>query len=100
MQRSPARPRVRTRREQTVTHEAAVIVGHSGGSYTAQRFALDHRDRTLGLVLVGAFHSFAGPGFRELLAVVDELTDPVDLRSFASPGEHLLRAGPAGATRS
>jgi pimeloyl-ACP methyl ester carboxylesterase len=59
-------------------HEAAVIVGHSGGSYTAQRFALDHPDRTLGLVLIGAFDSFATEEFRELLAVVDELTDPVD----------------------
>jgi pimeloyl-ACP methyl ester carboxylesterase len=61
-----------------VGHEAAVIVGHSGGSYTAQRFALDHPDRTLGLVLVGAFHSLAGADILELLAVVDELTDPVD----------------------
>src|SRR5262244_1089975 len=29
----------------------AVIVGHSMGSYIAQRFALDYPDRTLGLVL-------------------------------------------------
>jgi pimeloyl-ACP methyl ester carboxylesterase len=59
--------------------EAAVIVGHSGGSYTAQRFALDHPDRTLGLVLVGAFHAMAdNPDTDELAAVVATLTDPVD----------------------
>jgi non-heme chloroperoxidase len=59
--------------------EAALIVGHSGGAYTAQRFALDHRDRTLGLVLIGSFSSFEGnPGVRELQEAVAELTDPVD----------------------
>ena len=58
--------------------DAAVVVGHSGGSYTAQRFGVDHPERTLGLVLVGAFHDFAGADVAELGAVVEELTDPVD----------------------
>ena len=38
----------------------AVIVGHSMGSWIAQQFAVDHPDRTLGLVLVGAFATVAG----------------------------------------
>jgi pimeloyl-ACP methyl ester carboxylesterase len=59
--------------------EAAVIAGHSGGSYTAQRFALDHPDRTLGVVLVGAFRAFHdNPGVLELRQAVSQLTDPVD----------------------
>ena len=58
--------------------EAAVIVGHSGGSYTAQRFALDHPDRTLGIVLVGAFHSFRDNAGVSIWQAVIELTDPVD----------------------
>jgi non-heme chloroperoxidase len=59
--------------------EAAVIVGHSGGSYTAQRFALDHPDRTLGVVLIGAFRAVHdNPGVLELGEAVSQLTDPVD----------------------
>ena len=59
--------------------DAAVIVGHSGGSYTAQRFALDHPERTLGLVLVAAFHDMRdNPGVRELWQAVSALTDPVN----------------------
>jgi pimeloyl-ACP methyl ester carboxylesterase len=59
--------------------EAALIVGHSGGSYAAQRFALDHADRTLGLVLIGSFHVFhENPGVRELESAIAQLTDPVD----------------------
>lgn len=59
--------------------EAAVIVGHSGGSYAAQRFALDHPERTLGVVLIGAFRAFRdNAGVLELRESVSELTDPVD----------------------
>lgn len=36
----------------------AVVVGHSMGTANALRFALDHPERTLGLVLIGAFASF------------------------------------------
>jgi non-heme chloroperoxidase len=59
--------------------DAAVIAGHSGGSYAAQRFALDHPDRTLGVVLIGSFRAFHdNPGALELHEAVRELDDPVD----------------------
>lgn len=59
--------------------EAAVIAGHSGGSYAAQRFALDHPDRTLGVVLIGTFRAFReNPGVIELREAVSGFTDPVD----------------------
>jgi non-heme chloroperoxidase len=58
--------------------DAAVVVGHSGGSYTAQRFAVDHPERTLALVLNGAYLALDSPDVDELLAAVDGLTDPVD----------------------
>jgi non-heme chloroperoxidase len=35
--------------------DATVVVGHSAGSLVARRFAMDHPERTLGLVLIGAF---------------------------------------------
>lgn len=59
---------------------AALIVGHSMGSYVAQRFALDHPSRTLGLVLMGAFPTIRGNrGVQELWdARVSSLADPVD----------------------
>jgi pimeloyl-ACP methyl ester carboxylesterase len=59
--------------------EAAVIVGSSSGGYVAQRFAADHPDRTLGLVLVGAPRSLRDkPGVSELLDAVSALSDPID----------------------
>jgi non-heme chloroperoxidase len=59
--------------------DAAVIAGHSAGSYTAQRFAIDHPDRTLGLVLIGAFRTFRdNPGIQELWHAVSRLADPID----------------------
>jgi non-heme chloroperoxidase len=59
--------------------DAAVIVGHSGGAYAAQRFALDHPGRTLALVLIGAFQDVrANPDVLALLDAVAALTDPVD----------------------
>jgi non-heme chloroperoxidase len=58
---------------------AAVLVGHSGGSYTAQRFAIEHPERTLGIALVGAFRALSGkPELHELWQAVAELSDPVD----------------------
>jgi non-heme chloroperoxidase len=58
---------------------SAVIVGHSAGSYVARRFARDHPERTLGLVLVGAFRAFHdNPGVLELAEEVSQLADPVD----------------------
>jgi non-heme chloroperoxidase len=35
-----------------------VVVGHSMGSTNAQRFAIDYPERTLGLVLAGAFATY------------------------------------------
>jgi non-heme chloroperoxidase len=58
----------------------AVIVGHSMGASIAQRFAIDHPVRTLGLVLVGSLTTWRGhPEFVELWdSVVAMLTDPID----------------------
>jgi pimeloyl-ACP methyl ester carboxylesterase len=60
--------------------KSAVIVGHSMGSYIAQRFAIDYPDRTLGLVLIGSFSTLRGnrevAAFRD--SVVSKLSDPVD----------------------
>jgi pimeloyl-ACP methyl ester carboxylesterase len=59
---------------------SAVIVGHSMGSSIGQRFALDHPERTLGLVLVGAFTSWTdSPSVMEFWeTAVSTLEDPVD----------------------
>lgn len=57
---------------------AAAIAGASSGGLVAQRFAVDHPDRTLGLILVGAPASLRGkPGVEDLAATVAGLTDPV-----------------------
>ncbi|HYP27465.1 MAG TPA: alpha/beta hydrolase [Blastocatellia bacterium] len=60
--------------------EAAVVVGHSMGSGVGKRFAIDYPERTLGLVLVGAFATFqTNQGVREFWdSVVSNLSDPVD----------------------
>jgi non-heme chloroperoxidase len=59
--------------------ERAVIVGHSMGSTVARRFASDHPERTLGLVLVASFAAFAGnPAVEELSGIAAELEDPLD----------------------
>jgi non-heme chloroperoxidase len=59
--------------------EAAFVVGHSMGSVNAQRFAIDHPERTLGLVLVGSFASLPNnPVPRALLDEVTAMEDPVD----------------------
>ena len=81
-----------------VGHEAAVIVGHSMGSYIAQRFAIDHPERTVGLVLMGAFRSFAGdPGLAEFRAELDELDRPRADRS--SPASSRRARSPARSRR-
>ena len=58
----------------------ALIVGHSMGSYVAQRFAMDHPRRVLGLVLMGSFPTMRGnTGVQEMWdSTVSTLTDPVD----------------------
>lgn len=58
---------------------AAVIVGHSMGSFAAQRFAIEYPDRIAGLVLVGSFATCAdNEGVKQFVAeAVDPLTDPI-----------------------
>ena len=58
----------------------AVIVGHSMGATNAQRFVIDHRERTLGLLLAGTFAGYrSNPMVLELwVSIVSKLTDPVD----------------------
>jgi pimeloyl-ACP methyl ester carboxylesterase len=59
---------------------AAVIAGHSMGSSIAQRFALNHPERTLGLALLGALTSWQrNPGVMELWqTAISTFEDPVD----------------------
>jgi non-heme chloroperoxidase len=58
---------------------AAVIAGHSMGSTIAQRFALDHPERTLGLALLGSLGAWhRNPSVLELWGAVAALEDPVD----------------------
>src|SRR5262245_2387027 len=57
----------------------AVIVGHSMGSYVAQRFAIDRPERTLALVLIGARRNWGRyASIVELADYVCGMTDPVD----------------------
>jgi non-heme chloroperoxidase len=60
--------------------ERAVVAGHSLGSLVAQRFAIDYPERTLGMVLIGAFTTLAGNAVWEefLLGTVAGLEDPID----------------------
>lgn len=69
--------------------EAAVIAGGSSGGFVARRFAIDHPERTLGLVLLGSPANLRDkPSVRELWdSTVSKLTDPVDpgfVRDFAA----------------
>ena len=59
----------------------AVIVGHSLGSYIAQRFALDYPERVRGLVLIGSFVTVRGnPGVQELWdSTISKLPESADL---------------------
>lgn len=59
--------------------EAAVLAGHSMGGSIAQRFAVDHPDRTLGLVLMASFATLQGnAGMEEFWASsVSKLVDPI-----------------------
>jgi pimeloyl-ACP methyl ester carboxylesterase len=60
--------------------EAAFIVGGSSGGFVVRRFAIDHPERTLGLVLMGSPATLRDkPGVLELWdSTVSKLTDPVD----------------------
>jgi non-heme chloroperoxidase len=59
--------------------DTTVVVGHSAGSLVARRMAIDHPERTRGLVLIG---TLAAPrdnaGVMEVREAVAALTDPVD----------------------
>jgi non-heme chloroperoxidase len=72
--------------------EAAVIVGHSMGSAVAQRFAIDHGERTLGLVLVGASVGIqGGTAAREFWdTTLRNLADPVDRGLVRGMVENML----------
>ena len=68
--------------------QAAVVVGGSSGGFVARRFAIDHPERTLGLVLLGSPANLLGkPGVQELwYSTISKLTDPIDpdlVREFA-----------------
>lgn len=60
--------------------ERVFVVGHSMGSTNAMRFAIDHPDRCLGLVLAGAFARYQAHA--ELVGFwrdeVQRLVDPID----------------------
>lgn len=60
--------------------EQAVLVGHSMGTTNALRFAMDHPERTLALVLAGAFATYRGnPGMVAFCeTAISPLTDPID----------------------
>jgi pimeloyl-ACP methyl ester carboxylesterase len=60
--------------------EAAVIAGGSSGGFVARRFAIDHPERTLGLVLIGSPLTLRDkPGVLEMWdSTVSKLTDPID----------------------
>jgi non-heme chloroperoxidase len=61
-----------------------VLVASSSAGLTVQRFAVDHPERTLGLVFIGAPRSLRDkPSVTEFVTAVSELSDPVD-RSFVS----------------
>jgi non-heme chloroperoxidase len=67
--------------------DRAILVGHSMGTAVAQRFAIDHPDRVLGLVLVGAFAALArNPdcvAFGETsIAPLSDPIDPAFVRAF------------------
>jgi pimeloyl-ACP methyl ester carboxylesterase len=59
--------------------DQAVIVGHSMGSSVAQRFALDHPGRCLGLVLIGSVPTWRGnPDLLEVQEALAGMDDPLD----------------------
>lgn len=68
--------------------KAAVIAGGSSGGLVARRFAIDHPERTLGLILLGSPGTLRDkPGVLDMWSsTVSKLTDPVDpgfVREFA-----------------
>lgn len=69
--------------------EAAVIAGGSSGGFVARRFAIDHPERTLGLVLLGSPANLRDkPGAKDMWdSFVSKPDDPIDpefVRDFAA----------------
>lgn len=63
----------------TLGIDQATLVGHSMGSFIAQKVAVDQPERVAGLVLVGSGPSMVGnSAVLELNKTVQRLTDPVD----------------------
>jgi pimeloyl-ACP methyl ester carboxylesterase len=62
--------------------ERADVVGHSMGSFAAQRLAIDFPERVGRLVLLGSGDVVKTPVVVEFSMILDELTDPV-AREFA-----------------
>lgn len=60
--------------------DAAVIAGGSSGGFVARRFAIDHPERTLALVLIGSPATMRDkPGVLEAWdSTISRLTDPVE----------------------
>jgi non-heme chloroperoxidase len=68
--------------------EAAVVVGGSSGGFVARRFAIDHPERTLGLVFLGSPAILRDkPGVQKMwVSTISELKDPISpdfVREFA-----------------
>lgn len=58
---------------------SAVIVGHSMGSFAAQRFAIEYPEKTAGLILIGSFATCGdNEGVKQFVAeAIDPLIDPI-----------------------
>jgi pimeloyl-ACP methyl ester carboxylesterase len=75
--------------------DSFVLVGHSMGTVNGQRFAIDHPERSRGLVLAGGFASFRdNPVLEEFWsAEVSRLEDPI-AASFARAFQEATLARP------
>lgn len=74
--------------------QRVVAVGHSMGSSNAMRFVIDHPQRTLGVVLLGAFASYRKAELVDYWQTqVRPLTDPVDV-AFAREFQQSTLAQP------
>jgi len=73
----------------------AVLVGASSGGLVAQRFAMDHPERALGLALLGSPVSLRDkPAVREWYdSTISKLTDPID-PDFVRAFQHSTLAQP------
>jgi len=78
--------------------ERAVVVGHSMGACVAHCFAAEYPERTMGLVLMGAFAHFReNPTILEFWDIVSTLADPID-PEFVMEFQRSTLAGPVKPT--